>query len=327
VALRAPGAALDAFERARAVLGEQLGVDPGPRLRGLHRAILADDTDAMWGLLDDAGPDGARPAARASGPAQLPMDVPGFTGREAELARLDALIAPGPAGATAVVVAAVSGLAGVGKTALACTGRTGGPRASRRPAVRQPARLRPRRGGHEPGRGRARFLDALGVPAARVPADLDGQAALYRSLMAGRRMLVMLDNARDSEQVRALLPARPAGWSSSPAATGWPASSRSRARGRCCSTCWTATRPGASSPPPGEDRVAAEPAAVDEIVAGCAGLPLALAIVAARAAVNPRVALAAFAAQLREAGGGLDALAEPDCRATCGPCSRGRTAG
>ncbi|MGI5242512.1 AfsR/SARP family transcriptional regulator [Dactylosporangium sp. CA-139066] len=308
-----PAAALEAYERARTVLGEQLGVDPGPRLRGLHRAILADDGDALWPLLDDAErPEPA--AARADAPAQLPMDVPGFTGRDEELARLDAVIGRAGVQATAVVVTAVSGMAGVGKTALAL--HWAHRRAAHFPDGQLYVNLRgfdPAGAATSPAEAVRGFLDALGVPAARIPADLDGQAALYRSLMAGRRMLVMLDNARDSEQVRALLPGAPG--------CLVLVTSRNRMAGL---VALEGARPllldvldrdearRLLAHRLGEDRVAAEPGAVGEILAGCAGLPLALAIVAARAAVSPRVALGAFAAELREAGGGLDALAEPD---------------
>ncbi|GAA4249965.1 AfsR/SARP family transcriptional regulator [Dactylosporangium darangshiense] len=310
-----PAAALEAYDRARTVLGEQLGVDPGPRLRGLHRAILADDADALWSLLDDA-PAADRPdRTSVRGPAQLPMDVPGFTGRAGEFDRLDALLERDAGQPTAVVVTAVSGMAGVGKTALALHW------AHRRVAHFPDGQLYVNLRGFDPAGAAASpaeavrgFLDALGVPAARIPADLDGQAALFRSLMAGRRMLVMLDNARDSEQVRALLPGAPGCLvvvTSRNRMAGLVALEGARPLLLDVLDAGDARRLLANRL--GEQRVAAEPDAVDEIVAGCAGLPLALAIVAARAAINPRVELAAFAAQLREAdGGGLDALAEPD---------------
>lgn len=303
-----PAAALEAYERARAVLGEQLGVDPGPRLRGMHQAILADDTDAAWRMLGDPGTVPGAAAARPA-PAQLPLDVHGFTGRDRELAQLDAMLAGAAAQPTAVVVCAVSGMGGVGKTALALHW------AHRRSAHFPDGQLYVNLRGFDPGgpattpaeavRG---FLDALGVPARRIPADLGAQAALYRSTMAGRRMLVVLDNARDSEQVRMLLPGGPG--------CLVVVTSRDRladlvalqgARPLLLDALDDGEARRLLANRLGEERTAAEPGAVDEIVAGCAGLPLALAIVAARAATNPGVSLARFAGQLRQAGG-LDAL-------------------
>jgi len=153
------------------------------------------------------------------------------------------------------------------------------------------------------------FLDAFGVPPARIPAGLEAQSGLYRSLLAGRRVLVVLDNARDTEQVRPLLPGAPGCLTlvtSRRSLTGLvaaegahlltvgllgPVEARELLIGRL-----------------GADRVAAEPAAVREIAGRCAGLPLALAIVAARAAAQPGLPLAALAEELRGADGRLDAL-------------------
>jgi transcriptional regulator with XRE-family HTH domain len=153
-------------------------------------------------------------------PAQLPADVPGFTGREAELQRLDAALAntageaAGRRGMRAKparpTIALVSGTAGVGKSALAVHWAHGA--ADKFPGGQLYVNLR----GFDPGgqvmdpsaaiRG---FLDALGVPSPRVPVDLDAQAALYRSLIAGKHMLVVVDNASDEQQVRPLLPGSP----------------------------------------------------------------------------------------------------------------------
>ena len=133
------------------------------------------------------------------------------------------------------------------------------------------------------------FLAALGVPAARIPADLPAQAALYRSLLAGQRVLVVLDNARDVEQVRPLLPGSPgclALVTSRNQLTGLVAD-RGR-RSADAGPAHRAPRPATCSPAasaPG--RVGREPDAVDDIIAGCARLPLALAIAAARAATSP----------------------------------------
>ena len=155
------------------------------------------------------------------------------------------------------------------------------------------------------------FLDALGVPAARIPVSLDAQAALYRSLLAGRRMLVVLDNARDAEQVRPLLPGSPrllvvvtsrnrltglvAAEGAQPA-DRWTCSPRPR-RASCWPAAWAQTGWRASR------------RRSSEIIALCARLPLALSIVAARAAAHPAFPLAALAERAaRRARRRLDAL-------------------
>jgi tetratricopeptide (TPR) repeat protein len=158
------------------------------------------------------------------------------------------------------------------------------------------------------------FLDALGVPAQRIPVDLDAQAALYRSLLADRRILVVLDNARDAHQVRPLLPGGPG--------CAVVITSRNRLTGLITTDGahpigidlldaaeareLLAQRIGAS-------RVEAESDAVTELIARCARLPLALSVVAARAAVLHRsYSLATLAAQLRAADRGLDAFDDED---------------
>ena len=154
-----------------------------------------------------------RGAAPVPVPAQLPPGPP-FAGRRDELASLDALLpasaeAPegGPGGAA---ISVLSGTAGVGKTALAVHW-------ARRVSARFPdgqlfASLRgfdPAGAAIEPGDALRGFLEAFGIPEARIPAELAGQAGLYRSVLAGKRVLVVLDNARDEKQVRPLLPASP----------------------------------------------------------------------------------------------------------------------
>jgi len=243
-------------------------------------------------------------------PAQLPMAVRGFAGRVAELARLDGLLTgAGPAPST-VVISAVSGAPGVGKTSLALHW------AHRVSAQFPDGQLYVNLRGFDPGgsvmepaeavRG---LLDALAVAAERIPPGLDAQVALYRSTLAGRRLLVVLDNARDAEQVRPLLPGTPgclvvvtsrdrltplvAAQGAYPLALDLLPADEAREL--------LARRLGA-------ERVAAEPAAVDEIITRCGRLPLALGIAAAHATTRPHNPLAAEAAQLRDAAGGLDAF-------------------
>jgi DNA-binding SARP family transcriptional activator len=248
-------------------------------------------------------------------PAQLPADIPDFTGRATELDQLDQLLSRGggSAGSTSVVISVVTGTAGVGKTALAV-------RWAHRVAHLFPdGQLYVNMRGFDPGgvmdttEAVRRFLDALNVPTDRIPAHPDAQVALYRSVLAGRRVLVVLDNARDAAQVRPLLPGGP----------GCLALITSRDR---LSSLVAAE---AAQPLPldllapddarellvrrvGADRAAAEPAAVAEILARCAGLPLALAVVAARAATGPNLPLTALAHQLRRNRDRLDALTTGD---------------
>jgi tetratricopeptide (TPR) repeat protein len=239
-------------------------------------------------------------------PAQLPGDVPGFAGRAAQLAHLDTVLAAAAAQApTAVVITAVSGTAGVGKTALAV-------RWAHRVADRFPdGQLYVNLRGFDPGgqvmspatavRG---FLDALGVPADRIPADPDAQTALYRSLLVGKRMLVVLDNARDADHARPLLPGTPT--------TLAVVTSRNQLTGLVAADGAHPLTLDLLTDDEAHEllarrihraRIAAEPEAVKEIIAACARLPLALALVAARAATHPTFDLAALAAELAGAGG------------------------
>jgi tetratricopeptide (TPR) repeat protein len=157
------------------------------------------------------------------------------------------------------------------------------------------------------------FLEAFGVPAQRVPSGLDAQAALYRSLLANRRVLVVLDNARDTEHVRPLLPGAP----------GCLVIVTSRNQlhgliaGEAASSLTLDLLTDADATELlirriGPDRVGLEPVAAREITALCGRLPLALAIVSARAAVNPTFSLSSIAAELRENHGSLDAFVGED---------------
>ncbi|MFF4836917.1 BTAD domain-containing putative transcriptional regulator [Streptomyces sp. NPDC001315] len=253
-----------------------------------------------------------RPATPA--PAQLPHDLPLFTGRQAEL---DDLFPPPTAEgqpAETVAISAIGGMAGVGKTALAV--HWAHQIADRFPDGQLYVNLRgfdPSGAITEPGDAVRGFLDALGVPPERVPHDLDAQAALYRSVLAGRRFLVLLDNARDTDQVRPLLPGTSGCLTivtsrnelSGLVAAHGARSLTLRPFDAEQARAFLVRRLGA-------ERIAAEPGAADEITRLCAGLPLALACVAARAAVHPGFPLEAVAAELREAHGSLDAFTRSD---------------
>jgi len=250
-------------------------------------------------------------------PAQLPPDVWAFTGRSAELARLNALLATPQRRSTAVVITAVSGTAGVGKTALAV--HWAHQVADQFPHGQLYVNLRgfDPSGQMDPATAVRGFLDALGVPPQRIPTDPNAQVSLYRTLLADKKMLVVLDNARDPDQVGPLLPGAPG--------CLVLVTSRNRLSGLVATA--------GAHPIPldlltlddardllarrvGIGRVAAEPDAVDEIIACCARLPLALAIVAANAATQPRLSLKAVAADLHDSHDRLGVLSTGDTAGT-----------
>jgi hypothetical protein len=251
-----------------------------------------------------ASPSAARPPAMAR---QLPAAGPHFVGRAAELKALTALL---DATAVTAPVAAISGPPGVGKTILAVSWAH--QVADHFPDGQLYVNLRgfdPSGQAATPGEVIRDFLDAFGVPAERMPTGLPAQAGLYRSLLAGKRVLVVLDNARDAAQVRPLLPG----------AAGCLAVATSRSK-------LTSLIAGEGASPVtldvltsgeaadllargiGAERAASEPDAARELIESCARLPLALSIAAARAAIRPGVPLAAQAAELRDAQTRLDAL-------------------
>lgn len=193
--------ALEAYQRFAHRAAEDLGIDPGPALRDLHERVLNDDATLLLPVSVPVVP----PKVGVLVPAQLPPAPLGFTGRGPELEWLDTVLAEDVGDATPIAV--LSGPAGVGKTALATL--WGHRVAAQFPDGQLFVCLRgfhPRRAPLDPGEVLTRFLVTLGVPAADVPVDRDDRAALYRSLLAHRRVLVVLDDARDSEQIRLLLP-------------------------------------------------------------------------------------------------------------------------
>ncbi|WP_433220597.1 BTAD domain-containing putative transcriptional regulator [Dactylosporangium sp. CS-047395] len=268
----------EVYRRLEEALDREFGLRPGAALRAQREALRA-QREALRAQ---------REALRPDRPAQLPATVRGFAGRVAELERLDALA---DAGGGVVVI---EGTAGVGKTALTLFW-------AHRAAHRFPdGQLYVNLRGFDPGSAALRpadalavLLDGLGLPAPTGPAE---RAALFTTTIQRRRLLVVLDNARDGAQVRALLPKT--GTSlvlvtsrahiDTPATIGLdvmtPDEARELLRHRL-----------------GDARPAAEPAAVDEIVARCAHLPLAMGVVAAHAAARPHIALAQLAGELRDA--------------------------
>ena len=251
--------------------------------------------------------DGLGSGAGAAVPRQLPAAVRHFTGREAELAALTGQVADAVG---TVVISAVGGTAGIGKTALAVY--FAHQVADQFPDGQLYVNLRgfdPAGSPVTPAEAIRGFLEAFDVPAERIPVTLGAQTALYRSLLAGRLVLVVLDNARDAGQVRPLLPGSPgcmvvvtsrnqltsliAVEGAHPVTLDLLSFAEARHL--------LARRLGAG-------RVAAEVPAVEQIITSCARLPLALSIVAARAATHPQFPLASLAGELGDARGSLHAL-------------------
>jgi tetratricopeptide (TPR) repeat protein/transcriptional regulator with XRE-family HTH domain len=279
-------------------------------------------TDALRMTVRTTGPDPAAPDPAAPDPAprpprQLPAGTRHFVGRARELRRLTELLDEAATG-EGTAVSVLDGMAGVGKTALAV--HWAHQVADRFPGGQLYVNLRgfdPTGPSLTPARAIRQFLDALDVPAPRVPADLDAQTALYRTLVADRRMLLVLDNARNAGQVRPLLPGSPgclALVTSRNQLTPLIATEDAQPI-----TLYPLTRDEAwelLASRLGPVRVAAEPKAVAAVIDNCARLPLALTVVAARAAIRPDRPLAILAGELAEtetgARAGLDALSAGD---------------
>ncbi|MGI5502925.1 BTAD domain-containing putative transcriptional regulator [Lentzea sp. CA-135723] len=280
--------ALAAYQEIRTLLARELGVEPGARLRLAHQQVLTGEA-----------------AERAPVPQQLPAVHPHFVGREDELLRLTEMVEVRPG--EPVLISAINGIGGVGKTVLAV--RWAHQLAGRFPDGRLYVNLRGfdlRAEPLDPVAAARDFLVALGVPAREVPTSDEAVIAAYRTKLAERRVLVLLDNARDAEQVRPLLPGD--------GGSLVVVTSRNQLSG-------LVVREGAQSVAldvmddqaatdlltgrVGAARVEAEKDAASRLVERCAGLPLALGIVAARAAYGD--SLTALADELeRERLGALD---------------------
>jgi DNA-binding SARP family transcriptional activator len=295
--------ALETYVRARTRLAEEVGVAPGPRLRELHAAMLRDAPEL----------EPVRTAATTgpgSPPAQLPADLAAFTGRSGELDQLTALLCSEEC-PSAVVITAIDGMAGIGKTAL---------------ATHVAHRVRDRfTGGQlfldlhghtegidplDPGDALDRMLRALGVPGDQIPRDAEERAAFYRTQLAERPMLIVLDNAASERQVAPLLPANPA--------CVVLITSRRRLSG-----LEHAVPISLDVLPPdeaallftriaGAARVADSPALVHEIVERCGRLPLAIRIAAARLRSRPGWTVAHLAERLGDERRRLDELGHDD---------------
>ena len=302
-----PADALSAYRRLRARLADELGVDPSPPLQLLQRQILgADPALAAPGPAPRARrtPDAATAGAV---PRQLPGSSSAFIGRKEELAALDRAVDDSGAG---TAIALVTGGGGMGKTWLAL--RWADTNAPLFPDGQLYANLRgfdPTGDPVDPAVVLRGFLDALGVEAAKVPVDPDAQTALYRTLLAGKRVLVMLDNARDTATVLPLLPGS--------AACGVVVTSRRQLNALVVSHGARTVTVGVLPEHDARDvltRGLGRPITDDDetalvaVLDHCAGLPLAIGIAAARAATRRDTALSVLAEDLYAARTRLDAL-------------------
>jgi DNA-binding SARP family transcriptional activator/DNA-binding XRE family transcriptional regulator len=312
-------AALSVFDRLRRRLDEELGIAPSAELAQVHLHILRGQiAGAASGWPAESGTEQSRDTVHRAPadlvPRLLPASPAHFTGRPSELSMLTGLLEQATAAPGTATVCAISGMGGVGKTALALhwahrvTGAF--------PHGQLYVNLRgfgPSDGPAPPGEALIGFLGALGVPPKRIPAGMPAQTGLLRSLLAGRRILVVLDNARDEEQVRPLLPASPgclvivtsrsqlAGLAAAEGASLLRLDLLTDAEARALLAARL-----------GPQRASAEPDAVTEIAVRCGRLPLALAAAAARAATYPHFPLASLATELRDVRGRLDHLDSGD---------------
>ncbi|WP_283775810.1 AfsR/SARP family transcriptional regulator [Rhizomonospora bruguierae] len=295
------GEALAAYHEARTHLAEELGLDPSPELQALHEAILVGDP-----ALNQAGSAGRSLAAPAS-PAQLPPSIADFTGRADTLDRICQQLSAG--GGEALVIVAVSGKGGVGKTTLAV-------RAARKVVEAYPdGQLYLRLHGSsarplEPLAALQRFLRALGVEERTIPVTVDECAEMYRSRLATRRILIVLDDAADEAQIRTLLPGSPTCAvlvTSRPRLVGLEGADLHNL------DVFTATESVALlTRIAGAQRLGDDRRTVRRIAELCGYLPLAVRIAAARIAQHGRTDLTRFARRLADQRRRLDVLVVGD---------------
>ncbi|MEU5339713.1 tetratricopeptide repeat protein [Streptomyces sp. NPDC020766] len=318
--------AVAVYRRSRRRLADELGVDPGPALAEAYAAVLRRRTRPSApgaGQAPVGGPGTTGVAALPAQvpahvppfppsahrlPAQLPADVPDFAGRDPELSALDRLLAAAADSPTAGAVSVVSGTAGVGKTALTVHWAH---RTRRRfPDGQLYVNLR----GYDPDRpmppgdALTRFLSVLGVPGDAIPLDVDDRASRFRTELADRRMLVVLDNALSEEQVRPLLPGSPL--------CAVVVTSRDSLAGLVA--LHGARRIGLGPLPPPDAvallrtlvgaRVDTEPGPAAALAEQCARLPLALRVAAELAVAHPSSRLADLVAELADQQRRLDLL-------------------
>ncbi|MGW2492190.1 BTAD domain-containing putative transcriptional regulator [Streptomyces sp. NPDC001606] len=302
--------ALAVYADTHRLLSEELGVDPRPGLRELQQRILQADP----ALAEPSGP-APEPAHAPVRPAQLPASVPDFTGRKAFVTELSEVLASASAPDTGntlgrvMAVSALAGIGGVGKTTLAVHV------AHRARAAFPDGQLYVdlQGAGHRPAEPETvlgSFLRALGTADSAIPDSLEERAALYRSVLDGRRVLVLLDNAKDAAQVRPLLPGT----------EGCAALITSRVRMLDLAGAHLVDLDVMSPEEAlalftkivGTERVAAEREAALDVVAACGFLPLAIRIAASRLAARRTWTVSVLAAKLADERRRLDELQAGD---------------
>ena len=297
--------ALEACRRARTILVAEVGIEPGQELRDLERAMLNRDPSL------DLPTAAARPAAgaekQAANPRQLPSSIADFIGRDEQLAEIKRILSAREDSSSAryaVPIIAISGRGGVGKSTLAL--RVAHELGEEFPDGHIYADLRASTEDNPTTALLARFLRALGVGGSAIPEDLAERTELYRSCLADKRLLLVLDDVTGEEQVLPLLPGSPS--------CAVIVTSRTRLAGMPgaywidVDTFDDETSMELLARNVGWDRLQAEPAAADELVTYCGGLPLALRIAGARLASRPQWRIAELARRLKSEVHRLDEL-------------------
>jgi DNA-binding SARP family transcriptional activator len=287
--------ALEAYRSVVALLRDELGIDPGPELQRLHQEILAGEAPLV----------APEPSYQQPALYQLPPDIADFVGRDETVAAVEGLLAPAVRGDTAVPVVVLWGQAGVGKTTTAV-------HIAHRLRGRYPdGQLHVQLGGagpvpREPVDVLADLLRDLGVEGRRLPDGVDRRAAAYRSRLADRRILVVLDDVASVGQLAPLLPGTPS--------CGVLVTSRRWLGGLASvrSIQLEPLHPGAAmallAATAGGERVAADRESAARVLAACGNLPLAVRIAGARLGRSPLLALDRFAGRLADDRGRLDEL-------------------
>jgi DNA-binding SARP family transcriptional activator len=290
--------ALAAYRRAREVLADELGVDPGPELQQLHQRILAADPVIAAEDPDAAAARAPRTSRWPPATVQLPADTADFTGRQAPVRLLcDALGAqPDEARPGAVAISVVTGMGGVGKTALAV--HTAHRLRTRFPDGQLFISLQGATSPLHPAEVLARILRDLGTPDTAIPASQEERATRYRTLLADRSMLIVADDASDAAQVRPLLPGTNrcavlvTSRSTLSGLTGAKFLELDALDGHDARALFSAIV--------GQERTAAEQDATADVLSSCAGLPLAIRVAAARLASRPNWSIAHLSERLAD---------------------------
>ncbi|GLY98417.1 BTAD domain-containing putative transcriptional regulator [Actinoplanes sp. NBRC 103695] len=293
--------ALSRYADVRRRLADELGIQPGPELREAYARLLSQDVPPK-----PAGP------RNTPVPSQLPPDHPHFVGRRDDLNRAMRLLADDRRAGRPTRALVIDGMPGVGKTTMAV--HLAHDLAPCYPDGCLYADLRgfaAEENVMSPGEALRGFLWSLGVAPAAIPAELHAQAGLLRSILADRKVLILLDNCRDWEQVRHLLPGTGESLvitTSRRSITGMLATAGAHALSLEPLPAGEARELLAQRL--GEDRTAAEPQAIDKIIERCGRLPLALALVATRSAIHPELRLGPIADALEAASGRLDGFGD-----------------